>query len=325
MLRLRVKTSSGGQYPITERVSGESTLLDLLSAIQDVTAIVPHRQKILTGFPPKPITGNPDTTLNSIGIRNGEVLIVEEVDSSSGMTCIPQEVKLQTTPSTDKRILSPGIKNSQLPSIMRQKGILLKRVVPSDNSCLFASVYYLINGGEIIGTKQIQEMRQLVASVIRSQPEAYDEAVLERSNSKYCEWIVKDTSWGGAIELSVFSQYYEIEIVALDAKTGVLNRFGEDKRYDYRVIVMYDGIHYDPIYMETFEGENIYIFPSSDDSVLYQAKEMATEAKQSGQFTDTNVFRLECKQCGTIIAGEDQALAHAKKTGHSKFEEVHRN
>ncbi|XP_045614111.1 ubiquitin thioesterase OTU1 [Procambarus clarkii] len=324
MLRLRVKTSCGEQYPITERVSGESTLHDLLSAIQDVTAILPQRQKILAGFPPKPITGNPDVTLNSIGIRNGEMLIVEDVDPSKGMTCIPQEVQ-QTVPSSGQSISATTVNNAKIPFVTRQKGILLKKVVPSDNSCLFASVYYLINGGEIIGTKQIQEMRQLVATLVKSQPEAYDEAVLERSNSKYCEWILKDTSWGGAIELSILSQYYEIEIVALNAKTGNLNRFGEDKRYDYRMIVMYDGIHYDPIYMETFEGDSAFIFPSSDDSILDQAKEMAIEAKQSGQYTDTNAFQLECKQCGTIIAGEDQALAHAKKTGHSKFEEVHRN
>lgn len=49
------------------------------------------------------------------------------------------------------------------------------------------------------------------------------------------------------------------------------------------------------------------------------------EAKHSGQYTDTNTFRLECKECGTTITGEDEALAHAKKTGHSKFEEIHRN
>lgn len=68
---------------------------------------------------------------------------------------------------------------------------------------------------------------------------------------------------------------------------------------------------------------DIFIFPSSDDLILDQAKELAMEAKHCGQYTDTNAFQLECKQCGTIITGEDQARAHAKNTGHSKFEEVH--
>ncbi|XP_063586795.1 uncharacterized protein LOC134764150 [Penaeus indicus] len=72
-------------------------------------------------------------------------------------------------------------------------------------------------------------------------------------------------------------------------------------------------------------GGTLTIFPATDDSVLAQAKDIAMEAKHSGQFTDTNAFRLECKQCGTLITGEDQALAHAKKTGHSKFDEVRNN
>lgn len=78
-------------------------------------------------------------------------------------------------------------------------------------------------------------------------------------------------------------------------------------------------------YIYFFQGNNIYIFPTTDDSVLHQAKEVAMEAKHSGQYTDTNTFRLECKECGITITGEDEALAHAKKTGHSKFEEIHRN
>ncbi|XP_042219896.1 ubiquitin thioesterase OTU1-like, partial [Homarus americanus] len=143
MLRLRIKTSGGGQYPLTEHVTGESTLHDLLLAIQHLTTIPPQQQKILTGFPPKPITGNPDMTLNSIGIQNGEVLIVEDVDPSSNMTCIPQE--LLTIPSCGPDIPTPSVTDTKVPSLMNQKGILLKKIVPSDNSCLFASVYYLIN------------------------------------------------------------------------------------------------------------------------------------------------------------------------------------
>ena len=74
-----------------------------------------------------------------------------------------------------------------------------------------------------------------------------------------------------------------------------------------------------------FQGNSIYIFPTTDDSVLHQAKEVAEEAKHSGQYTDTNTFRLKCKECGSTITGEDEAMAHAKKTGHSKFEEIHHN
>ncbi|XP_042877565.1 ubiquitin thioesterase OTU1-like [Penaeus japonicus] len=331
MLRLRLKTKGGGQFPLTERVSGDSTIEELRSAIFEVTAICPERQKILSGYPPKPVLGHRDMSLSSAGIRNGEVLIVEDVEPSINATSIPSGA-----PASDPRPVLKEAQSAPRPAAppatkvptsqsLTQKGILLKKVVPSDNSCLFASIYYLVNGGGEIDTKELHAMRQVVATVIHSQPDVYSEALLEKSNNDYCKWILKETSWGGAIELSVFSNYYEIEIVALDAKTGVLNRFGEDKRFDHRMIVMYDGIHYDPVYMETFEGGTLTIFPTTDDSVLAQAKDIAMEAKHSGQFTDTNAFRLECKQCGTLITGEDQALAHAKKTGHSKFDEVRNN
>ena len=95
------------------------------------------------------------------------------------------------------------------------------------DTILFNSYYiraYCFTGGESIDSNRLQEMRELIANAIRSKPDLYNEAVLERSNSNYCDWILKDTSWGGAIELSIFSQYYEIEIVALDLKTGILNR-----------------------------------------------------------------------------------------------------
>lgn len=49
MLRLRLKTKGGGQFPLTERVSGDSTIEELRSAIFEVTAICPERQKILSG------------------------------------------------------------------------------------------------------------------------------------------------------------------------------------------------------------------------------------------------------------------------------------
>lgn len=310
MYRLRVKTKGGGQFPLTDRVNGDTTLGDLLSAVQDITSITPERQKILTGFPPKPIQGSYTMTLKAVGVRNGDVLIVEDVEPSTNTT-IAKPVSLPETYGA--------------PLISSNSGILLKKVVPSDNSCLFASIFYLVNGGGEIDIKEVQEMRHLVASVVKSQPDLYDEAVLEKTNADYCKWILKDTSWGGAIELSVLSQYYEMEIVALDAKTGVLNRFGEDKKFSHRMIVMYDGIHYDPLYMEKFKGGVATIFPSNDESILVQAKEIAMEAKLSGQYTDTNAFRLKCKQCGEILTGEEQALAHAGKTGHSKFDEVRKN
>ncbi|XP_064104999.1 ubiquitin thioesterase OTU1-like [Macrobrachium nipponense] len=100
MYRLRVKTKGGGQLPLTDRVNGDSTLADLLAAIQDVTSVAPERQKILSGFPPKPIKGSYTMTLKTVGVRNGDVLIVEDVEPSTNTTvedAAPAPVKTEGT------------------------------------------------------------------------------------------------------------------------------------------------------------------------------------------------------------------------------------
>lgn len=40
--------------------------------------------------------------------------------------------------------------------------------------------------------------------------------MLGKSNADYTTWIQKPTAWGGAIELAIFSQIYQTELVAFD-------------------------------------------------------------------------------------------------------------
>lgn len=49
MFRLRVKTGDGKQYPLTDCLCADSTLKELLLAVQVITLIIPRRQKILAG------------------------------------------------------------------------------------------------------------------------------------------------------------------------------------------------------------------------------------------------------------------------------------
>ncbi|KAL7639471.1 UNVERIFIED_CONTAM: hypothetical protein RMT77_009972 [Armadillidium vulgare] len=304
MYNLKVKTNKCATIPFQGQVNGESNLFDLRLALCAVTSIPVQKQKILIGFPPKQVVGRDEDKLKSLGIKDGDVVIVEETDSG-----IWKNVDLDS-------VASP---RSDFP-----RGSLLKKVVPSDNSCLFTSIYFLVNGGDV-NENNLQSMREIVAQAIAQQPQIYNEALLEKSNAEYCRWILKDTSWGGAIELSVFSDYYQTEIVALDAKSGLMNRFGEDKRYIQRIFLLYDGIHYDPVYLETYDGRCLYIFPSSEEWLLDQAYALVQEAKSSGLYTDTNKFCLLCNECCITMHGEQEAVRHAKETGHSNFAEVRRN
>ena len=43
----------------------------------------------------------------------------------------------------------------------------------------------------------VQELRELVAGIILSDPDKFSTVMLGRSNEEYAEWIMKGESWGG--------------------------------------------------------------------------------------------------------------------------------
>lgn len=94
-------------------------------------------------------------------------------------------------------------------------------------------------------------MREIIANAVNDDQVYFSEAVLGKPNADYCEWIRNPNSWGGAIEVSILSNYYGLEIDVIDTQSGSISKFGEDKSYPYRVFLIYDGIHYDPLYLES--------------------------------------------------------------------------
>lgn len=95
-------------------------------------------------------------------------------------------------------------------------------------------------------------MRDLIAADVAKDTFTYNEAFLSKTNEEYCKWIQKKDSWGGAIEISILSHFYGIEICVVDISNSLINRFGEDKQYGTRSFLLFDGIHYDPLYLESF-------------------------------------------------------------------------
>ena len=86
----------------------------------------------------------------------------------------------------------------------------------ADNSCLFNSVGYVL---ENHSRNKAKELRDVISRTVESNPELYNEAFLGKPTKEYAKWIMKDESWGGAIELSILSEYYRTEIAAFDTKT----------------------------------------------------------------------------------------------------------
>ncbi|CAL8383384.1 unnamed protein product [Boreogadus saida] len=218
---------------------------------------------------------------------------------------------------------SPAPKVPRLEPRPEPRPVLARRVVPADNSCLFTSVSYAVAGG-VYDPSCSAELRRLIGRTVAGDPAAYSEAVLGKTNDEYCAWIGRDDTWGGAIEVSILSRFYQCEICVVDTQTLRVDRFGEDAGHRKRVLLIYDGIHYDPLQRETpgSDAPPQTVFAATDDVILAQALELAEEARRRRQFTDVNGFALRCLVCQTGLVGQKEARDHAKETGHANFGEV---
>jgi len=312
MMQLRVK-HKGGQCVLTS-LKKDDKVDDLLKQLSISTSIPVERIKLLKGFPPQPVDiSDINILLCHSSIQDRDTLLVEELPVSRPVVCNPEVAKVNA-----KAEESPSVQE------LNRTGILLRKVVPSDNSCLFTSIRFCLSGKQ--DSQSSSFMREIVASAVKNQPEQYSEALLGKSNKDYQKWILQEDSWGGAIELAILSSYYGLEIDVVNTQHSVINKFGEDQEYGQRILLIYDGIHYDPLYLEPFSGEgNQTLFPTSEDSVLQQAKELAAEARASHQFTDVNHFTLKCMICQCFLQGQVKAQQHAKETGHASFGEVTAN
>ncbi|XP_069687179.1 ubiquitin thioesterase Otu1 [Periplaneta americana] len=301
---LKVKTKSGQM--VVKGLNPKDTIADLKHKLASLTNIKENCLHILAGYPPKPVDLSiNDATLESRKICSGDTLIVEEkqlVYSEHNASCEEPRHHI-----VDSQLGCPGI--------------LMRKVVPADNSCLFTSIGFVLSGK--VDVDNAPFMRQIIAEAVSSDPDCYSEAILGKPNSEYSKWILKSDSWGGAIELAVLSNFYGLEIAVVDTLNAIINRFGEDQHYAQRVFLVFDGIHYDPLYLEPLEGSNIQtMFLTSDEQVLQQAEELAHEAKSSRQFTDLERFSLKCLVCQVLLKGQIQAQEHAKSTGHMNFGET---
>jgi len=106
-----------------------------------------------------------------------------------------------------------------------EQGILTRRLVPPNNSCLFTAIDYVMNDAHGVNLESAKPMRRIVSKLVSSNRVKFNEGFLGRTNSSYCAWILDDKNWGGAIEVSILAEHYSIEIDVVDAQSGRINRF----------------------------------------------------------------------------------------------------
>ncbi|KAK8941667.1 hypothetical protein KSP40_PGU010753 [Platanthera guangdongensis] len=205
------------------------------------------------------------------------------------------------------------------------EGVVVRRVIPSDNSCLFNAVGYVMDHDR----HRASELRQVIAAAVASDPLKYNEAFLGKSNDDYCAWITNPEKWGGAIELSILSEYYAREIAAYDIQTSRCDLYGQSKGYRERVMLIYDGLHYDALAMSPFENapdefdQTIFVVISNRTIGLVEslALNLVKDAQRKRSYTNTANFTLRCGVCQIGVIGQKEAVEHAQATGHVNFQE----
>ncbi|CAE6460547.1 unnamed protein product [Rhizoctonia solani] len=320
---IRVRHPKGVSTLQVDPNSDSATVLSFQQSIHELSGLLPSQQELKSGYPPRALTLIPELPLSSLGLQRGDQITVTArpgVSTSVGPSpdttsfSAPRPVAPAPALRASASVASDGF-------VETDTGTLIHRVVPDDNSCLFSSIAIVFGQGMTAAP----QMRSIVVDVIKKDPETYSDVVLGQSRESYMGAISKDSTWGGAIELSVFSDYFRTEIDSYDVETGRCDKFGEGK-YDNRCILMYSGIHYDAVSLAPTRDAppdfHTTVFPiDGSDSISQAASKLASQLRASRKFTNTSTFELKCEICGQGLKGEKEARAHATQTGHTSFGE----
>lgn len=256
-MKLRLRLPGQGVSEIS--LDDDCPWIQLLLAVSEkLNGISPYRLKVMGGgFPPRAIQPADELEMLCTLVRDGDMLTVQVGDASvkQGMT--------------DGKYVPPS----------NDRTVFVRRTVPGDNSCLFhACAYVLKDKSRSLGPS----LRQECAEVVLANPQKYDAALLGQPPRDYVDWILRPTSWGGAIELSILSFLYQTEIIALDLESATMQRFGEGENYSLRAFVVYTGKHFDAIGVAnplsaSSERDDQVLFNPRDEKVFQRAVRFVQE------------------------------------------------
>jgi ubiquitin thioesterase OTU1 len=192
----------------------------------------------------------------------------------------------------------------------------LRQVIDADNSCLFNALAFCLGQGV---------SREVVATVVASEPDVYTEALLGQPPTTYVRWIRDLKNWGGEIELYIFAKFFRVVIRVVDIQSGCVFNYGEGNEDDQQdqkepgvVYLLYDGVHYDALKV----ASGVTKFALNDTEALEGFKSLASELKRERKFVDLGGCALRCMVCGRGLKGQKEALEHARATQHQNFGQV---
>lgn len=69
----------------------------------------------------------------------------------------------------------------------------------------------------------------MICDKILTNPEQYNEAILDKNPDDYCAWLLNKESWGGGIELSIIPSILNVKIGVVSIRDQTIDYFGEVK------------------------------------------------------------------------------------------------
>lgn len=305
-IRLNCRWSGGRQT--LSGLTTETTLQELTAQIWSVSGVEPSDQILRSGYPPMLLDiGDLSKAVSSAGISNGEVISVETKSKKEFATENKPQEKSKSETSTESK-KSSGMRRFD---------------VPGDNHCLFYSIYFLMNEGNLVKTKARELRAEIGRYVMLEGSSSFTELVLGKPQDDYAAWIQSNTSWGGAVEVKIFSNLFRVEIHAVDIMTGRIDKYNGGN-YSQKIFLLYDGIHYDPLYWEFADAgmPKQTAFQSDDMTSELGAIEIARVLQAARQYTDVSKFSIKCEVCAKYLEGDKEAALHVQKTGHMQFVEI---
>jgi len=342
-MRLRVRDPDGAQHALT--IDDGASLASLKASIASCTGIAVDAQQLLTGFPPKLLKAE-DAAPCTSAMQNGETIQVRRCEremltsrtSGDGRIAEPKSnYEAMSSMDEDEALAralalslasdddAPTVAHSN-ERVSAERAYAVRRVIASDNSCLFNAIGYCRKGS----LSEAPTLRAAVVNAVNADPGTFNEGFLGKTPKEYTEWISKPKSWGGQVELFILSAYYGVEIAAYDIQTERCDVYGQGQGYDSRIMVLYDGLHYDALVLNPSplgidKSKDIASVSTDDASRLAvidaKARALVKAQHDARKFTDTANFALRCLVCQCGLKGQKEAVEHAKSTGHTNFGE----
>jgi len=310
---LRLRTKDGTSH--LRGLSLQLTFIELKKLIEQKSNIPPSFQRLRSGYPPEEIFKSDDTPITGI-FSDGDLVTVEK--SEIEMKSFVQKEQVNYVVQVNTTIIEGDY---VIPFLSLSEGVLLKRKIEDDHSCLFNAVGYCLENKSI---EKSQNLRNTIANIIAGDQLTYNEGILQKTNGEYCNWIKRTNSWGGSIELMIFSDLYKSEIYTYDVTRKRPNIFGEGKNYKQRIYLLYNGIHYDCVVYNLIPDNpspdfDITVFNPQDQEIEVAFQQLAENEYNEGNFVDEYNYSIICNICKKTFKGNKEVEAHAKETKHTDF------